>query len=72
MEFDANLLLASLLISSVGFVLFVYGKKQARVPQMAIGLILLGDPYFVSNLLLMFAIAMALVLGLWVVLRLGW
>ncbi len=53
MDFDANLLMASILVSSVGFVLFAYGKKMSRVPHLAVGLLLIIYPYFVSSLLWM-------------------
>jgi len=71
MDLDGNVLLLSLVVSSVGFVCLAYGKKQGRVPQMVAGLALMIYPYFVSNLLVMALIA-ALVLGLLVVtVRLG-
>ena len=71
-DFDANALFASFIVGGIGFVAFVYGKKQGRVPQMLAGLILMVFPYFVSNLALMGGIA-ATVLGLlWLVVRLGW
>jgi hypothetical protein len=72
MDLDANSLLASMLIGSVGFVAFVYGKKQGRAPQMLVGVALMIFPYFVSNIALMFAIAAALLTALWGALRLGW
>jgi len=56
-------MLLSLLISSVGFVAFSYGKRQERLPQLAAGVVLLVYPYFVSSLLWMSLIAVA-VLGL--------
>jgi hypothetical protein len=69
---DGNAILASLFIGLVGFGILVYGKRQSRVPHMAVGLVLLIYPYFVSNLALMGAIALALVGGLWLAVRLGW
>ena len=69
---DANWFLASLLISSIGLVTFLYGKKQRRVPQMVIGLTLVVYTYFLSNVVWMFAIAVALLALLWFVVRLGW
>jgi hypothetical protein len=72
MDLDGNAILASMLIGSVGFVSFVYGKKQGRVPQMLVGLALMVFPYFVSNVALMCAIAGTLLLMLWGALRLGW
>jgi hypothetical protein len=71
MDLDGNVLLLSLVVSSVGFVCLAYGKKQGRVPQMVAGLALMIYPYFVSNLLVLALIA-ALVLALLVVtVRLG-
>ena len=69
---DPNGLLASMFISSIGLVTFLYGKKQGRVPQLAIGFVLLVYTYFVSSIAWMFAIAAALLGLLWLVVRLGW
>jgi hypothetical protein len=72
MNLDANWLLASLLVSSIGLVAFLYGKKQGRIPHIVIGLILVVYTYFVSNILLIFVIAAVLIALLWFVVRLGW
>lgn len=71
MELDANSLLASLLVSSIGMATFVYGKRQSRLPQMVAGVALMVFPYFVSNVLLMAGIAVVLLVGLWVAVRAG-
>jgi len=71
MNLDGNALLASLLVSSIGFVSFAYGKKQQRLPQMLVGLALMGFPYFVSSLPWMFGIAAGLIGVLGLMLRLG-
>ena len=71
MSLDGNVLLAALLISSVGFVSFAYGRKQRRLPQMLVGLTLMGFPYFVSSLPWMFGIGVGLLGALWLMLRLG-
>src|SRR5262249_28041884 len=71
MNLDGNALLASILIGSVGFVSFAYGKKQRRLPQMLVGFALMGFPFFVSSVPWMLAIALALLGALWVMLRLG-
>jgi hypothetical protein len=72
MDIDANVLLVSLIVSSIGLVAFMYGKRQSRVPQMAIGFILMAFPYFVSNIPLMLGIAVVLLASLWGAVRLGW
>lgn len=66
-----NSLLASIVPSSIGFVAFMYGKRQGRAPHMAVGLVLMIYPYFVSNILIMLAIAAVLSLGLWLAVRMG-
>lgn len=71
MDIDANSLLASFVPTSIGLVLFMYGKRQARAPHIVAGLVLMIYPYFVSNILLMFGIAAVLVLGLSLAVRRG-
>ena len=72
MDLDANSLLTSLFVSSVGFVLLTYGRKMGRPPHLLVGLVLLVYPYFVGGPLTMLAIAAALIGGLWLAVRLGW
>lgn len=71
MNFDANTFLLSMLIGGVGFVAFVYGKRQSRLPQMAAGLTLMAFPYFVSNPWLMLAIAVGILVAMVLAIRLG-
>jgi hypothetical protein len=72
MTFDANSILASLLVSGVGFVLFEYGRRQHRPPQMISGLTMMVFPYFVPNVLAMLAIGAAIVGAVIVAVRFGW
>jgi hypothetical protein len=72
MDIDANALFASMFVSSIGFVAFMYGKRQGRFPQLVVGLALMIFPYFVSNVLLMLGIGAALLGALWGAVRLGW
>ncbi len=72
MEINLGELFASFLVCSAGLVAFVYGKRQARVPQMLGGLILMIFPYFVSNVLLMLGIAGVVTAAMWVAIRYGW
>jgi hypothetical protein len=58
---NANSLLASVLLGSVGLGFFVYGKRQQRIPHAAVGVALMVFPYFVSSVALMVGIAVALV-----------
>jgi len=62
----------SLVPSGVGFVLFVYGKKQDRWPQLAAGLALMIYPYFTATVTQML-LGGVLIGGLfWWALRYGW
>jgi hypothetical protein len=47
---DTSWLFLSLLPSGVGFVLFVYGKKQQRWAHAIAGLALMVYPYFATTL----------------------
>ena len=72
MEFDANTLLAGLLVSSIGFVLLAYGKRMGRPPQVIAGIVLLVYPYFVSGAVVTLSIAAGVILLFSLALKLGW
>ena len=72
MSIDPTWLFVSLIPSGVGFVLFVYGKKQERWPQLVAGLLLMAYPYFATSLFSLIAAGGAIGVGLWYALRLGW
>lgn len=42
-------LAVSLIVSGIGFVMFMYGKKQHRPVQLGAGLLLLLFPFFVRD-----------------------
>jgi hypothetical protein len=67
MNLDAGSLFASLVISSVGAGIFIYGKKQKRLPHLLAGVALCVYPYFVPGVLPMIAIAVGVVAALWFV-----
>jgi hypothetical protein len=71
MEISAGALFAMLVISSVGFSFFLYGKKQARIPQLVTGMLLMVCPYFVGDALWMSVVAAVLLAGLWFACRSG-
>jgi len=50
MNLDPTWLLLSLVPSGIGFVLFVYGKKQQRWPHLVAGLVLMVYPYFATTM----------------------
>ena len=68
----AGWLFLSILIGSIGMALFIYGKKQTRLPQLVAGLLLMGYPYFVSNLWLMSGLAAAILISVWAATRMGY
>jgi hypothetical protein len=72
LDLSPSWIVASLLVSAIGFVLLSYGKKMARIPQLVVGLAMLIYPYFVPNVVAMLIVAGVLSLGLWVATRLGW
>lgn len=68
---DPTILALSFLLGSIGFVGFVYGKRQSRLPHMVAGAILMIFPYFVDGPLLMAGVGVAII-GLWIAaVRLG-
>jgi len=71
MEFDTASLFASMLIGTVGFGLFLFGKKQQRIPQLVCGVVFMVYPYFVPGALLSSLIAVALLGVLWLAVKQG-
>ena len=71
MEIDAGWMLAGLLVSTVGFSFFLYGKKQTRFPQLLAGMAMMIYPGFVASPAIMLAIFGALLGGVWVAVRAG-
>ena len=72
MHINMDNLFLNLLISGIGTVLFVYGRRETRLPHMVIGGILVLYPYIVPNPWAMVIIAGCLLAGLWYVTKLGW
>ena len=71
MDLDPASVIAGLLVGSVGFALFVFGKKQQRVPQLAAGGLLMVLPMIVTAPWAMLGVAAAMVVGLWLCVRAG-
>ena len=72
MTLDPTWLLVSLIPGGVGFVLFVYGKKQQRWPHLAAGMLFMVYPYFTTGLVSLVTTGAAIGFVLWYVVRLGW
>jgi hypothetical protein len=72
MSLDASSLFAGLIVSGIGYVLFSFGRKQARPPQMIGGLLLMIFPYFVPSVPWMLGVAAALCGLVWVAVKAGY
>lgn len=72
MDLDAGSILASLVVSGVGTVAFLYGKRQSRVPHMALGIVMCIFPYFLSNWIIILLIGAFLCALLYMAVRLGY
>jgi hypothetical protein len=69
---DPTWLFLTLFPSGIGFVLFVYGKKQQRWPHLVAGLLFMAYPYVVTGIVSLLGVGAALGAGLWYVVRQGW
>jgi hypothetical protein len=72
LSFDPASLFLSLIVSGVGFVLFVYGRKQERWPQLVAGLVLMIYPYFVGSVVPMLLVGSGVCGALWFAVRSGY
>jgi hypothetical protein len=72
MNLEPTWLFLSLIPGGVGFVLFVYGRKEQRWPQLAAGLALLIYPYFTDSVFGLVGVGLAIGASLFVAVRLGW
>jgi len=72
MSFDPIWLFLSMIPAGIGFILFVYGKKQQRWPHLAAGLLLMVYPYFTPTALSLFGVGAVICGVLWYAVRLGW
>jgi hypothetical protein len=70
--FDPAWIFLSLVVGGIGFVLFVYGRKQQRWPQLAAGLALLIYPYFTGTITTLLVVGVAICTCLWLAVRQGW
>jgi hypothetical protein len=69
---DPTWLFLSLIPGGIGFVLFVYGKKEQRWPQLVAGLAFMVYPYFTNTTISLTVVGLVLWGALWLALRQGW
>jgi hypothetical protein len=72
MSLDPTLMLLALIPGGIGFVMFVYGKKQQRWPILGFGLAFIVYPYFTESVAAMIGVGVALGVLFWIALRMGW
>ncbi len=57
-------IIAGFLISTIGLSVFIYGKRQGRLPQLIAGMLLMVSPFMVRDPLWMSCLAGGVLLGL--------
>ena len=68
---DGTGLFVAFFVGLVGFAVFLYGKRQSRLPHLLAGVLLMAYPYFVDDPLISGGIGAAILLALWGAVRLG-
>lgn len=71
MSLDPNYLIAMLVVSGVGYVLFSYGRRQRRNAFTITGIVMFVYPYFVTSVGWMLGLIPILLLLLWLATRMG-
>ena len=72
LNLDPTWLFLSLIPSGIGFVLFVYGKKQSRMPQLVAGLVLMVYPILTPTVFSLVGVGVLVCAVLWIAVRAGW
>ena len=71
-DLDPTWLILSLIPSGIGFVLFTYGKKMQRTPQLVGGIVLMIYPYFTPTSATLIGVGTAICVAVWSAIKLGW
>lgn len=71
-SFDPNWMMTSMLVGTIGGGLFLYGKKQSRLPQLVTGIAMFVESTFVPSIPWMIASAVAAIVVCIGVVRAGW
>lgn len=72
MSLDPTWLFLSLFPSGIGFVLFVYGKKQQRWTLLGFGVAFMVYPFFTQSIAALIAVGVGLGAALWLAIGAGW
>lgn len=72
MTLDPTWLFLSLIPGGIGFVFFVYGKKQERWPQLVAGLLYMAYPYVATTAASLLVGGVLISVALWAALRMGY
>lgn len=70
-DFSAEALVASLVVSVAGMALFRYGRNEQRLPQVFGGLVLMIGPYFCGGALATWLLAAGIGALVWGAVRCG-
>ena len=71
MDLSIGHLIASLIVSTVGFSLFLFGRKQKRMPHLLGGILLMACPYFLASVVGIYCLGSATAGGVWYATRSG-
>jgi hypothetical protein len=71
MNFNSNVLFASLFWGSIGTGYFIYGKKQRSWPAMVGGIAMIAVSYFFGLVSLMSLASIAIMVGVYVLIKRG-
>ena len=72
MLLDPTWLILSLIPGGIGFVFFVYGKKQERWPHLVAGVAMMVYPYFATTVTSLIGVGVVICVALWYGVRSGW
>ena len=62
-------IIAAFAVSTVGFSLFLFGKKQQRLPQLVVGMLMMASPFVVRDPVVVSITAVVLLIGMRVAIR---
>ena len=64
-------IIVAFIVSTVGFSIYLFGKKQRRVPQYVVGMLMMASPLVVRDPLWATVTAVAMLLGMRVAIGFG-